>query len=353
MHIKALSSLGICTLVVVGSILAPFSIHSEAEKNDQQKFEKKLLLKVFHPLLSVPSRSTLDKRLHATRDTIAKVSVDNTPVESSASSEKSKCLPEVFSKLSSDQISGIRGIQDEIFFLRGIAYELCGQLEAARDEYKSSLKLRRRNPDVLFRYAVSMLKIDRQNSVKPILEEALWRDFPQSYLVHYLIGLNLKARSNEEQALTFFEKSFSQNPTFPQSAVESYFILKSQRKNVTSPAELAALDLKLHANLGAINKLDAADREMAMEYIRHLLLSGDSLSTPHLISEGTQLAGKWIEKTGGKDDDFILMKIQFLEKSGKRDQAYSMLIERESKGELSEALKAKKLFLEEQETSDS
>jgi tetratricopeptide (TPR) repeat protein len=353
MNIKALASLILMKLVFFIILLVPFSVNSEIKLNGQQKFEKKLLAKAFHPLLSVPSRKDLDKNLLPVREMIAKVSVSNTPVGSFDASEKSRCFPEIIARLASEQKSGNRGIQDEIYFLHGIVYELCGHLESAKAEYSSSLALRRRNPDALFRFAVTSLKIDKEYPAKSILEEALWRDFSYPYLVNYLIGLNLNAQHKEDQALVFFEKSLAQNSTFPDAAIESYHILKSQRKEVTSPSELTALDLKLYANLALINRLDAAERDMAMEYIRHLLLSGDSLSTPHKLSEGNQLASKWILKTGGNDDDFILMKVQFLEKTGKRDQAYSILLERESKGELSEALKAKKMFLEDEKTSDS
>ncbi len=346
-------SLKICTLIIVfltsAAYLTSAYAQSEAPLSEQQNFEKKLLNKVLHPLLCVPSRQEMDKRLLPLRNRISKISFDNTPIASFEVSKNSRCYPEIFSELNSQQKSGVRGVQDKVHFLSGILYELCGNLEHAKKEYESTLRLRRRNPDALFRYAVLSLKINRHDPLRSVLEEALWRDFSQKYLINYLIGLNLNAQSKQEEALPFFEKSLKENPSFATAAIESYHIIRSQRRKVSSPAELATIDQKLYSNLATINRLGAANRDMALEYIRHLLLSGDPLSSPHKLSEGNQLAGKWLRTSKGTDDDMLLMKIQFLEKLGKSEEAYSALIERESKGELTDALKAKKTFFEEEE----
>jgi tetratricopeptide (TPR) repeat protein len=313
----------------------------------QNELEKKLNIPEFHPLLSLPKKKDLDKKLLPVYERLIKLPIEVPPVLSfRKDASEEKCYPTHLNELNSLQKTGIRGIQDEVYFMKGILFELCGKLEKAEKEYSNSLSLRRRNPDILFRHAVVLLKIDQTNSVKSILEEAQWRDFRSNHLIFYLLGLNMNALDKTDLALGFFEKSLAKNENFIPAVIESYPIRKEMRSKASSPTELALLDARLYSDLALLNKLGHADRNMALEYIRHLLLSGDPLNSPQKLSEGNQLTSKWLDKSKGEDDDMLLMKIQFLEKLGKRDDAISLLNERESKGELSSALLAKKTFYE-------
>jgi tetratricopeptide (TPR) repeat protein len=331
--------------IKIFSLLPHLVIADSNNLQIQREIERKLIIPEFHPLLSLPKKMDLDKKLLPVYSSLTKLSIENPPLLSFQNeTSKEKCFPTAMNELDILQNTGIRGIQDEVYFMKGILFELCGELKKAEKEYSNSLSLRRRNPDILFRYAVVLLKINQTSNVKSILEEAQWRDFRANYLIFYLLGLNMNALDKRDLALGFFEKSLSKSPNFIPAVLESYQIRKDMRSKVSSPAELAIIDAKLQSDLSLLNKLGHADRNMALEYIRHLLLSGDFLNSPQKLSEGNQLTSKWLDISKGEDDDMLLLKIQFLEKLGKREEAIPLLQERESKGELSPALMAKKNF---------
>lgn len=334
--------------VLITSLTNSSIIHAQTAPNQNDKtqfeYEKKLSIKVFHPLLSVPSKNELGSKLVSVRNMIAKIPVESTPHSSKEPLNKNSCYPSIFTALAAEQKSGIRGTQNNVHYLKGIVYEICGQLRMAKNEYEASLKLRRSNSDALFRYAVTNLKIDRTSKVQALLDETLWGGFSQKYLVYYLMGLNQLAQSKTDIALASFEKSLVSKDNFAPAALESYHILKEKKKTVTSIVDQSTIDTKLYANLAVINRLNVSNKTMAVEYMQYLLHSGDALSSPRKLSQGNELAEQWLEKLEENDDDILLIKIQFLEKLGKKDEALDLILKREAEGELSGALQAKKTY---------
>ena len=334
-------------LFVMLSVLLYYNpLLSENNKKDNN-LNKKLLNQVFHPLLSLPSKQQTDPKLLEIRNKISKISLKETPIISTSEKTNSKCFSNYLNELNEIEKNSQRGIKDSIHFMKGILFELCSDNKLALEEYEKSLQLRRGKPNVHFRFAVSSLKNSPQSDIKPILDEALWRKFPHEHLIYFISALSLNILNKTDEALTMLEKSLLKKPTFYESSIEAYKILKKKRAKVTTPSELSLIDNKINLHLVNINKSDYADRNTAIEHIRILLLSGDSLTSPNKLNEGIALSEKWIKKSDYKDDEILLYKIQFLEKMGKSNEALELIQDRETKGELSPALQAKKTFYEE------
>lgn len=311
-----------------------------AQETDLKKLQATLdQIVELSPLEYLPSNKSIDKKFHPVLNRVIK-----SPSKSKNEGSNPTCQNNVINELKVISKSEPRGLRDEAHYILGLLYEDCGELEIAANEYKTSLKLRNNNPQGHFRYGVVLLRLGNFENAKIRFEESLWRRNKKEYLAHYLTGLSLLHTGKTDAALKSFQKSSLMNKTFSPPVLESLKIRKELRSKVGSPQELALIDAQIGAELATVNRLGAGNREVALEYVRYLLLSGDPITSPDKLVEGLSIADEWISKSNVNDDDMLLMKIQIMEKRGRAGEAFSVLNERATKGNLSAALEAKKVY---------
>jgi len=316
--------------------------NSFSQKPELEKLQGTLSqIKELSPLEFLPSKANIDIKFHPIINKITNRRSEPNNIKSNSS-----CQNNLINELKVISNSEPRGLRDEAHFILGLLYEDCHEYAIAAKEYETSLKLRNNNSQGHFRHGVVLLKLGNFDEAKTRFEETLWRKNSNEYLVHYLIGMCLIHTGKIDVALKSFQKSLQINNTFSPPVLESLKIRRELRSKVASPEEMALLDAQIGAELGAVNRLGAGNRDVALEYVQYLLLSGDPMTSPDKLVEGLSITDQWISKSNGNDDDMILMKIQILEKRGRLDEAFTVLKDRNAKGGLSPTLEAKKVYFE-------
>ncbi|HMO16840.1 MAG TPA: hypothetical protein PKA63_03195 [Oligoflexia bacterium] len=253
------------------------------------------------------------------------------------------CPRDELKSLTPLQNANERGLRDDAWFLSGIIHDICGNYREANEAYTKSLGLRRRNKNLLFLAGVVKFRLESYVQGKNLLNEAEWLEFKKPHLIKYILGLESLQNGKMEEAIKYFDSSLKSKENFLPSMMEGYLIRKNMRSNVTSQSQASKLDAELSHIMVQLNRLDSGNREMAIEYLRYLLLTGDPLTSPTKLIEGENLASTWIKRSKEPDDDILLMKVQILEKRGKKKDAYEQILEREEIGTpLSAALQLKK-----------
>ena len=255
------------------------------------------------------------------------------------------CNNQIVNNLTSIASNAPRGLLDEVYYLKGLNFEICQNLKEAQSLYEKSLQLRRNNPNAIYRMLSLLIAQKKFPEANILIQEAKWNGFKDEFLLSFYSGVIQLSQNKYTEALTLFTASLKSNPNFLPAAkgiYQSRFRLRGTLKNKKA---IEAIDLQLPIDLAQLNRLDEKNYSTALPYMRYLLSSGDPIKNPAKLNEGLNLTNSWLPRAGGKTMEVALLKIQFLEKLNNKDEALIFLTELEKSQKLSPGLQAKKDLL--------
>lgn len=218
-----------------------------------------------------------------------------------------------------------RGYQDQLWFLTGMAHEGLGHERDALKSYDRSLEIRPNNLLSVFRSGLLLKQTGQCEKAIPKFRELDWQAKALSYEMKFLIGECLVVLQKPDEAMKQFQAAYDQNPSF---APVVKTMIKTRRDLLAKsgdPKQRSALTAQLMHDLSALVRDNPGDRDASLELAHLLLQSGDSVLDSSKASRAEQLAKKFVDDSGYKDDAAARILIQAQMKRGALDQAQATL----------------------------
>lgn len=246
-----------------------------------------------------------------------------------------------------------RGLADEAHFYLGICKELSGDIAGAKEEYQSSLKLKKSNKEAIFRLAyLSCLTKDYKSTIS-LAEEATWMNYDKPTLPQYLKAFSFSMQNDLNEAKKALDLLEKIDNKFPPSLALRKKLLTEEINKTTDPSKKKALRDSYNLILPKLLAADPLNKTYSMEYAKILLAQGHPIQNPQALMQGIGIARKFSRISNNIDEPFLLLEIQYLEKQGKLNEAKSILDNLEGKSPLSPSIEYKRGELEKKLNPDA
>lgn len=218
-----------------------------------------------------------------------------------------------------------RSFEDQLWFLRGLAYAGLGDDKSALDSFDRALKIRPNNLLALFQHALLLKKNNKCAKAIPELKEIAWQVKELAYEMRYLTGECLVVLGQPEEAMKQYEAAYKQNPTYLPVLREMIRAREELLAKTANPQERTVIEAQLSADLNNLNREHPDDRDSTLQLTKLLLNVTDPLLESGKLERAETLAKKMADDSNWKDSEFVRLLAQAQIKRGALDEAEATL----------------------------
>lgn len=218
-----------------------------------------------------------------------------------------------------------RGVHDELFEISGFCAEAMGENKAALKDYDSSLKLRSTNPRARFRKARLLQVSGEHEQAIRQFKEVLWETKISHHEILYSIAKSLLALEKQSEAFKIAEQARLKNPGYL-PLLRLLVDLRGELMELSvEPLEKSQMEAQIAADLTLITAQAPLDRTAGLALVRLLLKNSDPLLNSQRLVEAEQIATRFAEGSGFKDEESVRLLFDAQLKRGNTEAAAATL----------------------------